>query len=322
MIMVSRQGSILFSTPLILSTEVVDTLANVVRWSLGLVAWLTDSLFELMNDEEFLHRLTPERANELGSYLEKRNDVALHLVLCSSSRCFLSALCRRVAHIEVMGNKTVDFYRRQSAATDPNATAKPVNPHLREAYQNLQRASSSGIVKVNDFEKLVNTLGAAINHAYDASLPKMIRSKPNPPQGKEEDEAVKIWRSQLETQMLMATAPPVTFLPVLRKFFGADLHAFRRATDPAKLFFENFSVLNVQDDQTEIKGIKTSQLDAFSKAKLKMGPGHQWKRCTRCTAVMEEIAGRGPGLTFMTAQLRKCPCSGAWAVLPPGRLEI
>lgn len=293
-----------------------------VRWCLGLVAWLTDSMFELMNDEEFLQRLTPERANELAPYLEKRNDVALHLVLCSSSRCFLSALCRRVAHIEGMGNKAVDFYRRQSATTDPNTQAKHSNPHLRQAYQNLQRASSSGSVKVNDFEKLINSLGASVNQAYDTFLPKMVKNVPNPPQGKEEDEAVKVARSKLEIQMLMATAPPVGFLPVLKKFFHGDLPAFRKVTDPAKLFFENFSVLNVQDDKTEIKGIRTSQLDAFSKAKLKMGPTQQWRRCTRCTTVMEEMAGRGPGLTFMITQLRRCPCSGSWAVLPPGKLEI
>ena len=320
--MVSRQSPHSLGSLLILSSEVVDTLANVVRWCLGLVAWLTDSLFELMNDDEFLQRLKPERASELAPYLEKRNDVALHLVLCSSSRCFLSALCRRVAHIEGVGNKAVDFYRRQSATTDPNVPAKQTSPHLRQAYQNLQQASSSGIVKVSDFAELLNTLGAGINQAYDSFLPKMIKNQPNPPQGKDEDEAVKAARSKLEIQMLLATAPPVGFLPVLTKFFDAHLPAFRRATDPAKLFFENFSVLTVQEDQTEIKGIRTAQLDAFSKAKLKMGPGQQWRRCTRCTAVMEEMAGKGAALTFMISQLRRCPCSGPWAVLPPGRLEI
>lgn len=304
------------------NTEVVEMLASIVKWSLDLVAWITDSLFELMSDDNFVQRLTPERINELAPYLEKNNDVALHLLLCSSSRCFLSALCRRLVHTEAMAGKAVAFYRRQSAAMDPSMMANTSNPRMRSAFQKLQQVSSSAIVRVAEFDKLVNTLGSAINQAYASFLPKMVKSKPNPPQGKEEDEAVKSARGLLETQMLVATGPPLGFLPIIRKFFGIDLPAFRKATDPARLFFGTFSVVNVQDDDGVVDGVRTTHLDAFSKSKVKMGPGKRWKRCTRCTSVMEDVGGRGPGLTFLMTQQRRCPCNGTLAVLPPGKLDF
>ncbi|KAF4123420.1 hypothetical protein GMORB2_6121 [Geosmithia morbida] len=309
--------------------EVVEMLGSLIRWSLDLVAWITDSLFELMNDEEFSRLLTPERAAELGPYLEKRNDVALHLLICSSSRCFLSALCRRLMHIETIAAKAVTFYRKQSALATAN-TGTP-NPRMQRAFQNLQQVSSSALVRAGEFEKLVSTLGSGVNHAYGTFLPKMARGARGAgagagatpqPQSKEEEETVKMIRAQMETQTLVATSPPLGLFPVLRKFFGYDLVMFRKATDPARLFFQPLSVMTVQDDGSVVDGMRTAQLDTFTKNKLKMGPGKQWRRCTRCTWVMEEMPGKGPGLTFMMAQQRRCPCNGTLAVLPPGKLDF
>ena len=296
-------------------------LVTMVGWSLNLFAWISDSLFGLMNDDEFIQLLNPDRAAELTSYLEKKDNVALHLLLCSSSRCFLSTLSRRVAHMKGLSDKAVDFYRRQTANTDPNA--HPPNPKMRQAYNRLSRACTAGSLKAADFDKLINTLGAGINHAYDTFLPKMIRNKPNPPQGKGEDEEVKQARAKIEAQMLTVTVPLPVFHPVLRKFFQVDLPAFRKTTDPAKLFFEKFSVLRVVDDSTEINGVRAAQMDAFSKAKTKMGPTKQWRRCTRCTVIMEEVKQtRGPGLLFMATQMRRCPCNGTWAMLPAGKVDF
>ncbi|CAH0049842.1 unnamed protein product [Clonostachys solani] len=297
--------------------EVVDVLVTSVRWSLDLIAWLSDSLFELMNDDEFIELLTPARTNELAIYLHTKNDVSLQLLLCSSSRSFLMALCRRIGHLALLSNKAMEFYRKQSA--EANA-AKAPNPYLRQAYQRLQQATSSGFVSVGEFEKLITSLKMGIVQSYESVLTAMVKRQPNPPQGKQEDEAVKVARSQCETRMLLAAAPHPSLIPVLKKFFTEDVPAFRKTTDPAELFFGTFDVLDVSDDKGDIDGVKWAHIDVLSKTKLHLSPSQQWRRCTRCTAVMEEHVGRGPGFTFLFSQQRRCLCSGTWAVLPQGKL--
>lgn len=291
-----------------------------VRWTLDLIAWLGDCLFALMNDDEFMERLVPARAGELAALLHGKNDVSLQILLCSSSRSFLTALCRRVASLDALSKKAIDFYRRHSASTDPNASNKAPNLHLRQSYQNLQQVSSSGLVSVNEFEKLVNTLGVGIMQTYDKALPDIVKRGPNPPQGKQEDDAVKSVRAHMETMMLLTAAPPPPLLRVLKKFFTVDVPAFRRNVDPAQLFFATFDILDVREDRSEVDGVRMAHLDTFTKTKLKMSPLQQWRRCTRCTSVMEELLPRSAGLTFMVTQQRRCPCSGTWAVLPRGKL--
>lgn len=302
------------------TTEVVDTLVSSVRWSLDLIAWISDCLFGLMNDDEFMQRLTPQRASELASFLHAKNDVSLQLLLCSSSRSFLVALCRRVAHLDALSKKAIEFYRRHSASLDPNAVGKAPNPHLRQSYQRLQQLSSLALVNIVEFEKLVNTLGSGIMQTYDKALPDIVKRQPNAPQGKQEDEAVKSARTHMESMMLLAAAPPPPLLLVIKRFFTVDVPAFRKTVDPAKLFFAVFDILDIREDRRSNDGVKAEHLDTFTKAKLKMGPTQQWRRCTRCASVMEELNPKSPGLTFMVNQQRRCPCSGTWAVLAPGKL--
>lgn len=287
---------------------------------MDLIAWLSDCLFALMNDDDFMERLVPARAGELAALLHGKNDVSLQILLCSSSRSFLTALCRRVAHLDALSKKAIEFYRRHSASADPNASNKSPNLHLRQSYQNLQQVSSSGLVSVTEFEKLVNTLGVGIMQTYDKALPDIVKRGTNPPQGRQEDEAVKSARAHMETMMLLAAAPPPPLLLILKKFFTVDVPAFRRSVDPAKLFFATFDILDIRKDRRDVDGVKVAHLDTFTKTKLKMSPTQQWRRCTRCASVMEEFVPRSPGLTFMLTQQRRCPCSGTWAVLPHGKL--
>lgn len=298
----------------------MDTLVTSVRWTLDLVAWLSDSLFALMNDDSFMERLVPNRAGELAALLHSKNDVSLQILLCSSSRSFLTALCRRVAHLDALSKKAIEFYRRHSAAADPNAANKSPNLHLRQSYQHLQQISSSGLVNTTEFEKLVNTLGVGIMQTYDKALPDIVKRGANPPQGKQEDEAVKAARAHMETMMLLTAAAPPPLLHILKKFFTVDVPAFRKSVDPAQLFFASFDILDIQDDKRQVDGVRMAHLDTFTKTKLRMAPTSQWRRCTRCASVMDEFTPRSAGLTFMMTQQRRCPCSGTWAVLPTGKL--
>ncbi|KND89513.1 Mediator of RNA polymerase II transcription subunit 16 [Tolypocladium ophioglossoides CBS 100239] len=305
--------------------EVVDALTGCAKWSLELLSWLTDCLFELMNDDNFTQRLIQPRFVQVTAYLHERNDVALHLLLCSSSRSFLSALCRRIALMEALSNKAIEFYRRQSATADQTGTGKLPNPQLQQAYQKMQQVTTSSLVNVTELEKLLNVLGSDVRLAYQNFLPAVIKKGPNAPQGKQVDVAIKTTQIQFEVGMLLAAPPPPAFLPVIKKLFSKDLPAFRAQTDPAKLFFANFDLLGVQDDDASLaaRKAKGSYVDLFKKVELRPSTtGPQWKRCTRCASVMEDVFGSRPGFTFLLGQQRKCSCGGHWALLPKGKLVL
>ncbi|KAL6904390.1 mediator complex, subunit Med16 [Trichoderma evansii] len=300
--------------------EVVEALAGCAKWSLDLLSWLVDCLFALMNDSEFMARLEPKRFNELTPYLHKRNDISLHLLLSSSSRSFLLAMCRRIAHLEQLSIKANEFYRRQpQMGVDQTGAAKPLNPQLQQAYQKMQQITSSCLIKASEFEKLLNILGADIRQAYQTFLPAFVKNQTVAPQGKQIDLAVKSAQVQIELSLLLAAPPPAApFIPVVKKLFTKELPAFKALTDPAKLFFANYDLLGVQDDKPQPRKM---YVDLFRKAEMKLG-AQQWRRCTRCASVMEDVFGTRPGYTFVLGQQRRCACGGVWALLPKGKLLL
>ncbi|KAF4464866.1 mediator of rna polymerase ii transcription subunit 16 [Fusarium albosuccineum] len=301
--------------------EVVETLAGCARWSLDLVAWLIDCLFELMNDNKFQELLTRERFNEIAPYLHEKNNVSLHFLLSSSSRGFLSAVCRRLAHLDSLSARAIDFYRRQSAVADGSTSARTA-PQLQQAYQKMQQATSTGLVKVAEFETLLTELSKEIRQAYQVFLPNLVKAQQNAPQGKQIDLAVKTARIQFELTMLLSASPPPAFLQIMKKFFTSDLPAFRNATDPARLFFANYDLLEVQDDEHSLAAKKARGMvyvDVFKRVKMRPSPNKQWRRCSRCAAVMEDVFGSRSGFTFVLGQQRKCSCGGHWTLLPKGK---
>ena len=138
---------------------------------------------------------------------------------------------------------------------------------------------------------------------------------------------------------------PPNFQPLLYKFFNENLRSFRALTDPAKLYFADYSILEVEDDSRSLREKRTrhTHIDVFKRVELKLGgskngtaahangvapagnpmqfplhptPSDYLRRCVRCTSMMEDVAGTRPGYAFVFAQQRKCSCSGNWGFLP------
>jgi len=216
---------------------------------------------------------------------------------------------------------------------------------LYYAYQNVQRFTSGSLIKVTEFDKLLSTLSQEIRTAYQTSLPGLTsqaRPQNPPPQGGTSDPAVKRAQIHCELSMLLAESPPPSFQGVLVNFFDNSLKDFRAQTDQAKLFFADYSLLEVDDDKKSLAAKKASgrYVDVFKRFELvadgKPGvpgglppPGGegtaeavdtQWRRCVRCGAVMEDVYGQRQGFTFVLAQQRKCSCGGCWGILPKGSL--
>lgn len=299
--------------------------------------------------------LTPEKFDQMTEYLRSKNDVSVHLLLCSSARGFISAVCRRLHHLDNISGRAIQYYEQKTSLHQP---AGPNNPSpgknigLYNAYKKMQGFASSSLIKVPEFEKLINGLSEEIRLANKATAAAASSGKEQPDEAalSVEDGAR---RTAAELQMLLASSPPASFLPVVRKFFAEDLRAFRGLTDPAALFFSDFALLEVEDDRKSLASKRKAgrYVDVFKRVELRagahgggarngallhqgqqQGPDQtdadggvgdappQWRRCARCASVMEDVWAQRPGFQFVLNQQRKCSCNGSWALLPRGTL--
>ncbi|GAB1311111.1 Mediator of RNA polymerase II transcription subunit 16 [Madurella fahalii] len=268
--------------------EVVDALAGCARWAVDLLSWLTDCIFQLLDDPEVAGMLSdPKRFSELAGYLHSRNDVSLHMLLCSSTRGFLSAACRRLAHLGAVSEKARLHYEAQKhqQAMDPSAaaaaaTGSSTHPALYQAYLKLQRAVSQTLVNVEAFDHLLGSLGKDIQAAYHTNLSGVLeRLKPGQgvteqQQQQRNEQFMKNAQTHCELGMLLAANPPPTLREVLLKFFTVSLPAFRNQTDPAKLYFASYDLLEVEDDPRSLAVRKAARryIDVFKRVELTSGP--------------------------------------------------
>ncbi|KAK3372390.1 mediator complex, subunit Med16 [Podospora didyma] len=321
--------------------EVVEALAGCAKWAVDLLSWMTDCLYRLLDDPIFMSILSdPKRFPELANYLQSQGDVSLHLLLCSSTRGFLSAACRRLTHLQSLCTRATQFYKNAS---------RPPSP-LKNAYEKMQHSTSSSLVKVHKFDNLVGGLSEDIRSAYRRTLSGLV-SKPKPQngtgntqQGQDGNEQlVKKAQAHCELDMLLAANPPPGFREVLFNFFNTSLPNFRVQTDPARLYFGNYDLLEVEDNPKILAAKKTAgkYIDVFKRVEIYSGAGTvknalskngghangageeegpRWRRCVRCASVMEDVYGQRPGFTFVLAQQRKCSCGGNWGLLPRGSL--
>ncbi|KAK3330204.1 mediator complex subunit 16-domain-containing protein [Apodospora peruviana] len=264
--------------------EVVDTLAGCAKWAVDLLSWLADCLFQLADDPTFMAILSDQkRFPELANYLQSRGDVSLHLLLCSSTRGFLSAACRRLFHLETLSRRANNFYEKTAQTqkdSDPAAAAARPTSALYHAYQKMQRFTSSSLVKVNMFEELVNQLGKDIRAAYRDSLSGLVNNfKPppsnNPQQAQQllqtaDEQMIKKAQQHCELDMLLASNPPPSFREVIHKFFTTSIAAFRDQTDSARLYFSNFDLLEVEDDPKSLARRRAAgqYVDVFRRAEM------------------------------------------------------
>ncbi|KAK4173010.1 putative mediator of RNA polymerase II transcription subunit 16 [Triangularia setosa] len=258
-------------------SDVVDALVGCAEWAVGLFSWLMDSLFNLLDDPEFMVLLSDQRRfQELASYLHARNDVSVYLLLCSSTRSLLQVACRRLSGLEEISSRALLFYKTRTIPKD----------QLHYAYQRMYRTISTCLVKPQDFERLLSTLSRDISTAYQRTLTAMAKSKdPQPPGATEQQQQqsqqrienfVKTAQSRFELEMLSGASPPNIFREVLARLFTNTLPTFKTVTDPAKLYFANYDLLEVNDDAKTLRMRKEAgqYVDVFKRVELVAGQHH------------------------------------------------
>ncbi|KAI5865169.1 RNA polymerase II mediator complex subunit Sin4 [Durotheca rogersii] len=324
--------------------EVVNALAGCVKWSTDLLCWLCDSLFCLLDDPKFMNLLKQPQLAQMTAYLHSKNEIALHLVLCSATRGLLSAVCRRISLLDSFSTKCINWYEnREKTAANANTQPDPraaAHAALYAAYQKIRQYTSSSLIKADEFDKLLTGLGSDIRSAYNTSLAVLGEqaaraansNQPLPGQGANaprldvSQEAIARGRQHCELNMLVLQAPPPSFVSVVDKFFNKDLKEFRSHVNVAELYFADYGLLEINDGPRTLERKRKTgmRVDLFKRTILSKnqppsnGFAFPWRFCVRCGSVMEDLAMLGPkqGLGFLLRQQLHCCCGGRMALLP------
>ncbi|RWA10536.1 hypothetical protein EKO27_g4564 [Xylaria grammica] len=311
--------------------EVVNSLAGCARWSIDFLGWLCDALFCLLDDTKFMSFLNqanqPQQLVNMTRYLNAKNEIALHLILCSSTRNLISAVCRRVGLLDGYALRALAWYSGRPEITDPS-TSRHVALHA--AYRKVHRYTSSALIKADEFDKFLATLAVDIRSAYGASLGPLAereaqKAAKNPPTPNQNPNApkpdrVKEARQHCELNMLLVHPPPPSFLAVITKLFRQDLMGFRASVDIAKLYFADYHILEIIDTPEALEDRKKRgmNVDMFRRIEISKQAQVPWRRCSRCGNIMEDLTSvnNKPGMIFLLAQQRTCCCGGRLALLP------
>lgn len=146
--------------------------------------------------------------------------------------------------------------------------------------------------------------------------------------------------------MLIQGTVPAVLMPAVETLLGQMVGALKEEVDVARLFFMDFSWLELGDDRKTRVWMKEKRLDVVRKVVIEVAEGgsvngarmdgstvnggrvqgqgqgkrpgqRRLKRCTRCCAVMEDV---GPGGGFggngqVLHMQRNCFCAGWWMAM-------
>ncbi|GAP84915.2 putative mediator of RNA polymerase ii transcription subunit 16 [Rosellinia necatrix] len=310
--------------------EVVYALAGCARWSIDFLSWLCNGLFTLLDDTKFMGFLTQTQTNQsqqlvnMTRYLHAKNEIALHLILCSSTRNLISAICRRINLLDNYATRALAWYSGQPKIPDGVGSRHIA---LNAAYRKVHRYTSSALVKADEFDKFIAVLAGDIRSAYATSLSPLEAQKvaKNPPPQNQTPNApkpdrVKEARQHCELNMLLVLSPPPSFLAVITKLFRQDLTNFRANVDIAKLYFADYHLLEIVDTPEALANRRKrgTKVDMFRRVEISKQAQVSWRRCSRCGNTMEDLtsANNKAGMMFLLTQQRTCCCGGRLALLP------
>ncbi|OBT45969.1 hypothetical protein VE00_03746 [Pseudogymnoascus sp. WSF 3629] len=322
-------------------SEVIRLLAGSVRWCLDLMSWLIDCLLHPEDPEVFESVTKGEDGSIplLSGHLLATNNIALHVLLSSATRGFLTGICRRLAHLDYTARKAMSA--AQSVSAPPGQSAPLISNSLRSSYTAIATLTSSSIVPISRFEAFVARIADVVKEAYTtAKFPSQQQAQGAPGDSK---------RNAVEQGILFGGALPEVMAPAISRIFSEELPKLRAEIDPSRLFFHDFGILGLPESNasagkgaTEGSATTSSALyrvnhtiDIFSRVPIQLGmepeeaqgldargsrPGRRWRRCVRCAAAMEDIHSLTPPVQFLIMQQRRCYCGGNWDILAGARV--
>lgn len=300
-------------------------------------------------DETFTHITLAEPLDlkELNTYLYSTRNVALHLLLSSVSRGLLSAVCTQLQRLDYTARLHLQQASSALAAArsgngNHNTPARQLSSSVRASYETIAYLTQNSPVPYARFLDFIHKTAGHCKEAYGKAG--LSGSK---------DRNIAMQRNAIEQRILLGRELPKESAYAISKLFHDDLPALKAEIDPAKLFFHDFSVLNLplQDRGTNLPYAYLAAKDPAAREKLRlkyvkyrvkhtvdvcqrkavelgMEPeqevegrkGRKWRRCVRCAAVMEDFESRNPCVNGMAKVMMRCHCAGRWNVMTGKRV--
>jgi hypothetical protein len=125
-------------------------------------------------------------------------------------------------------------------------------------------------------------------------------------------------RTAIETEMLTTASIPEVLVPVVKSFLQTSVENLRQEVNEADLYFRDFSMLGLHEDDRTKRWWKEHTLDGVRKVELRregQRGGVRFRTCARCGAVMEDIIPNvKPTRQWLLNLQRACFCAGHWMV--------
>lgn len=318
------------------------------------MSYIIDSLIHPNDPSEFDETFThitlaePLDLKELNTYLYSTRNVALHILLSSVSRGFLSAVCDQLQRLDYTARVHLQQDSEALAAArggdgNRNPPARQLSSSSRAAYETIAHLTHNSPVPYSQVLGFVIKIAGHCKEAYGKAG--LSGTK---------DKNIVMQRNAIEQQILFGRELPKESAYAISRLFREDLPALKAEIDPAKLFFHDFTVLNVplQDRGTNLpyayveaedpaakeklrqKYVKyrvKHTVDVFQRKMVELGvepeqeverrKGRKWRRCVRCAAVMGDLAtGRNVYVNGVVKVMMRCHCGGHWSVMTGKRV--
>lgn len=283
--------------PPLIRAEIALSLLGLVKWSLDLIVYILQDLFDLAHD---LKQPAAEGSNaaktpptspspppsleSINSEISRSNSPALLLLLCSSSRLLLKLT---IASLKTACNHT--FQGCQSAPVDQ-----------RPVYQKLLNVlRASPVPTPSPLEPLLSDLDTRIQRAYTASG---ITSPAS--------------RARIERSMALRGRVPRELAGVAAWVLTRGIsEVLEPAVDPGRVYLHEVVWLRLTDDRRSLDLEARHVVDVLRK--MPLASGVRVRRCPRCASVMEDIAPGAAGgaqlQQWVWAVHKTCVCYNSWA---------
>lgn len=237
-----------------------------MSWCLDFFSWIIDSLLHPQDATIFASLTDGSEVDleDLNSRLQASNNVALHILLSSASRGFLTAICRRLSHLDYTARKAMATAANQSRSGSQSqipgqAPQTSISAALRDVYTQAAILTETSTIKATTFETLLTSLSATIREAYtSAGLPAQSPQQQQMQNQNQQQQrpGTSTPRNAIEQALLFGGPLPQALTPALKHLFTALLPTLRAALDPSKLFFHDFSRLSLDPLPSEVASPK------------------------------------------------------------------
>ncbi|RPB28463.1 hypothetical protein L211DRAFT_818153 [Terfezia boudieri ATCC MYA-4762] len=265
-----------------LKIESIHPLLGISRWSMDLIAFIVDDIFQLA-------RSVGDRVNDreyVRSIAVKTNSPAIFVLLCSGTRVLTRYNSRGLRQTE---NTTAAHINAQQTLLHMGTQAE--QNHL-QILRSLKAIFDASPVRLLQFEKMIGEVSTACSAAYHT--------------------LTEVERLTCEREIFINNDIPIVLGPAVEKLLRDAQALMKSEMDLANLYFHDLSWLGLDDDIKSIAARRSRKLDSIRKTEI--AEGRPLRQCTRCCSVTEDFTTSRQMSNWLVSLQRMCFCGSLWMV--------